>query len=76
MTDYQYTRELLPSGEWDINHPDRATTLADDVETALPGKTLYVRCRNGFATVIFENPLTAPEETTLDTTVANHKANT
>jgi len=85
MADYEYTREQLASGDhagmWDINNPDRVDgegnqiLLAEEVQTALPGKQFKLNCNDGTATFTFVDSLTTEEESTLDTTVANHKNN-
>jgi len=83
---YQYTRERITSGEYtgrrDINNPSREDGsgnrlyLADEVQTALPGKVFYVHLSGSTCNVEFEIELDSAEQSTLDTVVANHKANT
>jgi len=85
MTDYEYTREKLTSGPhagaWDIDNPDRVDEekqihLAKEVETAIPGRKFRLVCADTLATFIFATTLTSEQETTLTTTVNNHKNNT
>jgi hypothetical protein len=82
METYNYTRSQLPSGKYDIEHLDRIDGegnqiyLAKEIELVLSGKKFKVICNNASCDIIFEENLTSEEKTTLDTVVANHKANT
>ena len=82
MADYNYTRGTIASGEYDINNPDRVDVdgnqiwLADEVKTALPGKNFTLSCDASDAYFTFEEALSTGDETTLTTTVNNHKNNT
>jgi len=83
--DYEYTRERLTEGDhagsWDIDNPDRVDGegnrihLASEVSTAFPGKKFRLRCVGADCTFIFEEELTSEQETTLTTTVNDHKNN-
>jgi len=78
---YSFTRELLPAGSWDVDHPDRKTLLgdqihlADEIETALPGLTFQVLMEGSSLMVYFADPLSAGQQDTLAETVADHKSN-
>jgi len=78
---YNYTRNLV-NGKWDIDNKDRVDGggnqiyLANEVETALPGKKFQLHCHHGNAKFDFESELTVPEKTTLDGVVADHQNNT
>jgi len=80
MSDHQYTRNVLASGAWDINHPDRIDTngeqirLASEVKDALPGKVFTLKCTGAMAVFTFVDTLDAGEQTTLDDTVTTHQA--
>ena len=82
MADYNYTRGTIANGEYDINNPDRVDGggnqiwLANEVETALPGKSFTLYCDATEATFNFPTALSAGDETTLTTTVNAHKNNT
>jgi hypothetical protein len=79
---YEYDREQLENGAWDIDNPERTSEgeqvyLANEIVTALPGKDPIVHCDAGTADIDFgEVTLTAEEKTTLDTVVSDHKNNT
>lgn len=82
MAAYPFTRVVLPSGHWDIDHPDRVDgggarlSLAKEVEAALPGHPFTVRCDAGSCVVDFPGyELTTGEETTLNDTVSDHRNN-
>lgn len=75
MATYEYTREVLGSGRWDVQHPDRGTQLAKEIETAVPGKTFRLRCSGTQILVITDEAWSGGEQTTLASTVAAHKAN-
>jgi hypothetical protein len=82
MADYNYVRGTLASGLYDINNPERVDGsgnqiwLANEVETAIPGKQFTLYCDSTNATFTFAETLSAGDETTLTTTVNNHKNNT
>ena len=82
MVEYEYSRELLPDGRFDIDNPNRVDAeghqifLAKEVYTALSQKPFGLICDATTATFSFEVDLTTEEKTTLDTTVSNHKNNT
>lgn len=79
MATYTFTRTFT-NGKWNINNPDDVdgndlpVVLAKRVEAALPGKNFTVKLDDDVASVIFENPLTGPEQTTLNTTVSDHES--
>ena len=72
--DYTYTRNKT-AGVYDINNPDRVTTLAQDVEAALPGKLFKIFCDDLQCKLCFEVELTAGEQTTLDGVISDHQNN-
>ena len=80
MTEYTYTRELV-NGVYDVNNPDRLDVegnqiyLVDEILTAL-SKKANMHCNGSDMHLEFEDELTTQEKTTLDTVVADHKANT
>ena len=81
MFTYDYVRANT-DGHYDINNPARIDGsgnqiwLADEIIAALPSKPCRVICNGTLCSIEFETELTAGEKTTLDTVVANHKANT
>ena len=72
---YRYLREQIAEGNWDIDHPDRGTTLAEDIGSALPGKEFTILCNASLLRLDFPLILSGADNTTLDTTVSNHKNN-
>jgi hypothetical protein len=83
MAEYIYTRDLLPDGEWDINNPNRVDgqgdqiMLAYEIAQAIPAIThIDLVCVDAEAKVTTDPDLTPEQKTTMDTVVANHKANT
>ena len=80
MFEYTYIRSHA-NGKYDIPNKDRVDgdgnqiRLAREIATALPGKSLKVICNGTSCIVSFMVELTAGEETTLDSVVADHKAN-
>lgn len=75
MSDYAYTRELV-SGKYNIHFKGEDSKLHTEIETALPGKSVSkVKSQGTEVTVTLTPTLTAPEETTLDTVVQDHKDN-
>ncbi len=75
MAEYLYTREVT-LGVYNVNNPARADYLAKEVEVALPGKVFILRCNAGEVKFIFDDTLTAGEQTTLSNAVDAHKNNT
>ena len=82
MAGYNFTRTVLGSGHWDIDHPDRVDGggaklfLAKEIETVIPGHPFTVRCDAGSCVVDFLGyTLTSGEETTLTDTVSDHQNN-
>ena len=83
MADYIYAREATVGGvNYNVENPERVDgssnqiRLAQEVETALPGKTFKLRCNGTEVKFIFDIALSAGEETTLTNTVTAHKNNT
>ena len=80
--DYHYNRPF-EDGVYKINNPDRTTGdppvrlfLADEIATALPGKTFCVCCNNSDCRIRHQTELTTEEEATQASVVAAHIANT
>lgn len=71
---YEYVRDVV-NGRYDIDRPERETRLANEVETALPGKQFVVKCNSASCKVIFQQELTVQEKADLDQVVYNHKNN-
>lgn len=80
MTEYFFTRAKI-GNLWDVNHPDRVDIeintgyLAQEVETALPGKNFTLHCNATEIKFIFENSLDLADQAILSTVVDNHKSN-
>ena len=75
MADYVYTRELV-AGKYNIHFKGEDSKLHTEIETALPGKSVSKVKSNGTQVTVTLTPtLTAPEQTTLDTVVQDHKNN-
>jgi len=78
---YNYTRNLV-NGRWDIDNKDRVDGaskqihLANEVETALPGKDFHLECHDNSAKFDFVDELTGAEQTTLNGVVSDHQNNT
>ena len=79
MSEYIFIR-VKKTGGWDINNVDHVDaagkhiTLNSEIITAIPNNHCKVACNGTECKVIFDDPLTAPETTTLNTVVAAHKA--
>jgi len=80
MSVHNYTRATKPGG-WDIDNVDHIDSegkqikLATEIVTALPGKNFRVRMAGTSVDVDFyEDTLTGPETTTLNTAVTDHQA--
>lgn len=78
--DYEYARVKLGTGQWDIENPNHLDgesnqiRLSKEIEAALPAITFTLCSDATQITVRCANPLTAGEEATLASTVADHKA--
>ncbi len=78
---YTYTRELLPSGAWNVNHPERVDAsgnslpLTAEIEAALPGHLACVHGHGPELLVYTVSALTDAEKATLDSVIQNHKQN-
>lgn len=79
--DYEYVREKLDNGAWDIDNPNRVDEggnqiyLANEVSNVI-SKHFLLLCDGASAIFKFTEELTSGEEDTLDTVVSNHKNNT
>jgi len=75
--EYNFTRGPHPtiSGAWDIDNPDRANSLAKEIEAQFAGKMFTVKMDGTSVTVCFDTSLTGPQVTALEGLVADHKAN-
>jgi hypothetical protein len=77
---YTFNRTVNGAG-YDINGADRINTLgeqvpvSEEIEAALPGKNFFIHCAGVECCIEFENELTAPEESTLDSVIAAHILN-
>ena len=79
MATYPFTREfgdIIHSNPstYNVDHVGEPTTLAADIEAALPGIKFEVRCNNSGMEIITDPDLTTEQQTTLTNTVATHKA--
>ena len=78
MADYTYTREFgdtihsNPDG-YNIDHPGETISLGAQILTDL-SKRCKIKCDDTAITITFASSLTSAEKTTLDNTVATHKA--
>jgi hypothetical protein len=73
---YDYVREQLPDGQWDINYPGRLTTLPEDVKASSLDVTPTMICAGTSCKLFFLFDLDAAQKTVLDGVVAAHKSNT
>jgi len=79
---YEYTRELLPEGAYDIDNPNRKDELGNQIHLAVEvnnaGLDTFqtVTCEEDLCYIEFSSELTPDSKVILDTIVANHKANT
>lgn len=68
MSQHQYARNAVAGGF------DLLSSLAKSVETALPGKTFRLAMTETQAEFTFDETLSAPDVTTLATTVSAHRS--
>jgi len=78
---YSYARGKLPSGEWDIDHPERLHEngtqkyLAQEVEAALPGLAFVLEAHEDDCFLRVERELSGDEKALVDGLVAHHRSN-
>lgn len=79
--EYDYTREKLPDGQWDINNPNRVDAeghqikLITEVIAAIEIEVSML-CAGPSCKLVSPTEWTSEQEDTVATVVANHKANT
>jgi len=78
---YEYVREMLPNGAWDIDNPNRKDSegneipLATEVGDALPNRIFKIRCKDAQCEIEFDIELTDEDAEILDAVVDSHKKN-
>lgn len=74
---YSYTREIVSAGDhWDIGYgteEEPEVSLVEEVFTEI-GVRPIMRCNGAVCDLIFPEALTGPQETSVATVVADHKA--
>jgi len=79
MAEYTYARAKNADGSWNaprnpLHSSGHDVKLSDEISTAIPGLGFNIRTAGTVLKIVTDRDLTTGEETTLDTTVADHKS--